>query len=139
MNCPHDGMQLVAGACVKCGYGTSPTLTRRRPRVRPHKAAATSTVAYHGLTHGQIQREYRLILEALDDAPAGLTRRELSQVTPLGYEAVCGRVDELLGKRNSPYRNTPLVAEMGTRKNDTGIRAKVVVRAGTVQAQESLL
>jgi len=112
------------------------TYRLRKARRRPHATAPTSRAAYAGLSHIDTQGQYRTILAALDAHPEGLTRRELAHLTGIGYEAICGRIDELLGRLDkSPYKKEPLVAELPTtRKNaDTGIQAAVVVSlaAGT--------
>lgn len=109
--------------------------TRRVPRQRRperrHATAATSRDSYTGLSHNDTQRQYKTVLEAIDDHPEGLTRRQLRDLTGIGYETICGRVDELLGRRRSPFRAKPVLAELTTtRKNrDTGVAAKVLVRA----------
>lgn len=126
-------------ACPWCGRGFTRSGTKAvrarknlSPYRRPHATAPTSRASYAGLRHLDTQGQYAAILRALDENPGGLTRRELHHATSIGYEAICGRADELMGKHGrGPFVEDPLLAELPTlRKNkDTGVAAAVLVRA----------
>jgi len=127
--CPHcNSAAFLQGVCASCGYGVTYGRPRRqnvrhRLQKAQHATAPTSRAAYAGLSHIDTQGQYRTILAALDTHLEGLTRRELAHVTGIGYEAVCGRVNEQL--------EVNILAELPTTRvnKDTGISAAVVVRA----------
>jgi len=59
--------------------------------------AKTSKMAYEELVaSGKASTQRAVILKTLLDHPNGYTRRELSRVTGLEINAVCGRVNEIL-------------------------------------------
>lgn len=143
--CPRGQLKEAEGrlVCFICGYGTMRSglaKTRRKGRPpyprRQHATAPTSRASYAGLHHVDTQAQYSAVLKAVDAHPEGLTRREIAQASGVGYEAVCGRVDELMGKKGrGPFTKDPLLAELPTtRKNkDTGISAAVIVRASRLK------
>jgi hypothetical protein len=155
--CPNCKSLLASGTCPFCFY-KSPEQIAAEKRLRDyrlgrsavrrqasakrspvaHATAATSKAAFAGITHIDAQGQVGKILAYIGAHPEGCSRRQVSQATGVGYYAVCGRVDELLGRsKHSAYKSRPLLAELPTtaRNRDTGVQAKQLVLASQLPAR----
>lgn len=62
-----------------------------------HVTRTTSANAYHAMErNGRLFETTQMILDALNNCPDGMTRREIEQATGLRINQVAGRVNEML-------------------------------------------